>query len=110
MKENHLSLWEAVQNHSFQIISIYLIIIMTAIIMCVIVAPIVHNMLGYKVKDIVFNSLLLLTLITLITTIIIGKKIYDNTQKTYVSGQDTVKVTVTANAGKLSTVNAEAQS
>ena len=47
---------------------------MTAIIMCVIVAPIVHNMLGYKVKDIVFNSLLLITLITLITTIIIGKK------------------------------------
>lgn len=81
MKENHLSLWEAVQNHSFQTISIYLIIIMTAIIMCVIVAPIVHNMLGYKVKDIVFNSLLLITLITLITTIIIGKKIYDDTQK-----------------------------
>lgn len=47
---------------------------MTAIIMCVIVAHIVHNMLGYKVKDIVFNSLLLITLITLITTIIIGKK------------------------------------
>lgn len=101
MKERHLDLWEAVQNHSFQIISTYLIIILVGITMCVIVIPIVHHMLGCKIKDGIFMSLSLLSLTSIIITIIIGKQIYDDTQKTYISGQDTVKATVTADVEKV---------
>ena len=92
MKESHLSLWEAVQRNLSEISMMLVICIVLLILAGFVCFVIARNM---SKKSGVFMILIIVSLViieTIVTIVRSNEEIFDDTQKTYVSGKDTVTV------------------
>ena len=92
MKESHLSLWEAVQRNLSEISMIIVICIVLLILAGLLCFTIARNMSKASGAFMILIIVSMVIIETIVMFVRINGQIFDDTQKTYVSGKDTVTV------------------